>query len=1205
MTKTAKHNFINFRHRLLCAVLTVCTAMFSMGLPTVFSETNNVEIFGGNISAADSICEENTIKINSVSDFLDFCVLCKTDSASLGKTVKLMRDIDLSDIDFVPVATFGGIFDGGGHRISGVKIYGKGSHLGLFRYVQPGAVIQNLSVYGDVSPDGSAEYVGGIAGENGGTIKNCSFSGKVFGKTSVGGICGYISESGSTSDCSFRGKVYGKTYTGGICGQNFGKVENCDNRGAVNTVTIEEKLDLENIEINLSDVRSPENVDTNTDTGGICGYTKGTVSECVNYGDVGYRSVGYNTGGICGRQAGYIRNCENYGKINGRKDIGGIAGQAEPYILVEFSEDVLGKLKSKLADIKSIVTGINSPDDAVHDSFAALSDSISAISSSTEALSDSTVEYADSITDTINGAADRIHTALEDSSGIFESVSDGIADITDGLLSFTESGGYIEGAFLCIENALKQASEAEEPLAGAAEDLADAADKISAASNDFKSSIASLDNGADELENALRLLKKALKEKNEIENGFLSVRKALELIVQSFDGISGSLDEISAALKEIYEKGYIGDAISDTIESIEKSVNCFRNISKAIESVSGACLTLAQEFDSYSLATAFEQLSGGFSSVSDAFDSLEQTVRVFTPAINELALSAGNAQEAAAQATLGIEQLASGAEYIKIAVGRMGKIISDMTEAGAVKLPQVPDEFKNSLDGFFDSVETMQQKINELNDTLSDKKYDTSDKLSNLSDEIGALSGILSDAYNEYMNASEKDAVRDISDIDSDDDKRNTNGKISSSRNFGDIFGDINTGGIVGSVAVEYDFDPEDDIINSGERTLKFTYKTKCVVSGCTNNGSITGKKNCIGGIIGKMDLGSTVLCDNLGTVSSTDGSYVGGIAGKSDAVIRSCVSQCSIYGKNYVGGIAGAAKTIYDCRSLVNVAEYTEFAGSIAGSANAPTENLHGNYFVSCSRSLGAVDDINYRGAAEETDIDSFVDYVKLNFGKETAFTLTFCADDKIIEKISYVYNQPIPKEQIPKVPPKSGFFGKWSEYNFDAPQFNAVIKADYTRNNAIIQSEQKRSDGKSAVIVCGNFDDKAKVFVSEISDNPYEIKNFVCGMSVAIDCENPENEKYTVRYLPASEKHFDIYVVCSGKTEKVKTEKIGSYFEFTVCGNSFEIIEAKKDYTVSAIIITAICAAALAAVIIYFITSKKRKKDRKTNKKTQAGGK
>ena len=110
---------------------------------------------------------------------------------------------------------------------------------------------------------------------------------------------------------------------------------------------------------------------------------------------------------------------------------------------------------------------------------------------------------------------------------------------------------------------------------------------------------------------------------------------------------------------------------------------------------------------------------------------------------------------------------------------------------------------------------------------------------------------------------------------------------------------------------------------------------------------------------------------------------------------------------------------------------------------------------------------------------------------------------------------------------------------------------------------------------------------------------------MSVAIDCENPENEKYTVRYLPASEKHFDIYVVCSGKTEKVKTEKIGSYFEFTVCGNSFEIIEAKKDYTVSAIIITAICAAALAAVIIYFITSKKRKKDRKTNKKTQAGGK
>ena len=73
------------------------------------------------------------------------------------------------------------------------------------------------------------------------------------------------------------------------------------------------------------------------DTGGIVGYSSGVVQSCVNRGTVGYPHVGYNTGGIAGRQDSYLSGCTNSGTVYGRKDVGGIVGQAEPYVLVDLA----------------------------------------------------------------------------------------------------------------------------------------------------------------------------------------------------------------------------------------------------------------------------------------------------------------------------------------------------------------------------------------------------------------------------------------------------------------------------------------------------------------------------------------------------------------------------------------------------------------------------------------------------------------------------------------------------------------------------------------------------------------------------------------------------------------------------------------------------------------------------------------------------
>ena len=50
----------------------------------------------------------------------------------------------------------------------------------------------------------------------------------------------------------------------------------------------------------------------------------------------------------------------------------------------------------------------------------------------------------------------------------------------------------------------------------------------------------------------------------------------------------------------------------------------------------------------------------------------------------------------------------------------------------------------------------------------------------------------------------------------------------------------------------------------------EFTYETKAVLQGCVNYGSVTAKKDCVGGLAGRMDLGTALDCQNYGPVEST-----------------------------------------------------------------------------------------------------------------------------------------------------------------------------------------------------------------------------------------------------------------------------------------------------------------------------------------------
>ena len=313
--------------------------LFSMGISVCAAEVKDND-------TEDKAAGENRLVISNKREFLEFAENCRLDKFSEQLIVSLETDIDLTGNKFDGVPIFCGMFEGNHHTISGLNIVGDGSAKGLFRYVTEEAVVQNLSVKGKVAPQGSRSYIGGLAGNNAGTILNCSFSGEVKGKDYIGGLAGVNEVGGTIENCKTEGKIQGTHFVGGIAGKNYGVIRDCSNLADINTEV--QKNNLEVSDITMGTLTGSEAAYTVTDVGGIAGKSSGVIKGCHNQGTIGHQHVGYNIGGIAGSQVGYVDDCENQGQVLGRKEVGGIVGQMEPVANLEFSADTLQILEGQL-----------------------------------------------------------------------------------------------------------------------------------------------------------------------------------------------------------------------------------------------------------------------------------------------------------------------------------------------------------------------------------------------------------------------------------------------------------------------------------------------------------------------------------------------------------------------------------------------------------------------------------------------------------------------------------------------------------------------------------------------------------------------------------------------------------------------------------------------------------------------------------------
>ena len=334
----------------------------SSGTNTKSSTAENREDMDGSPEPRTE-AEISVTEIRNAQEFLEFARNCSSDAFSLNRTVRLTADIDLSDAalsgnSFEGIPYFHGIFEGNGHTISQFKLTPKGSSHGFFRYIGEAGTVRNLNLDGIVRPEGSQEQIGGLAGVNYGVVENCSFTGSVRGKKSVGAVAGINKSTGKIISCRSNASVTATYYTGGIAGKNEGQISGCRSESSVNTEDPETTLDLGGVD--LGSFNLTQNIVNQNHTGGIAGSSDGIINSCKNTGTVGLKHTGYNTGGIAGIQSGIILMCENEGEIHGRKDVGGIAGQTVPYVESEYLEDKVSKTKEDISRLSRTISGISS-----------------------------------------------------------------------------------------------------------------------------------------------------------------------------------------------------------------------------------------------------------------------------------------------------------------------------------------------------------------------------------------------------------------------------------------------------------------------------------------------------------------------------------------------------------------------------------------------------------------------------------------------------------------------------------------------------------------------------------------------------------------------------------------------------------------------------------------------------------------------------
>ncbi|HEV56605.1 MAG TPA: hypothetical protein ENN87_03800 [Phycisphaerales bacterium] len=281
----------------------LCGIVFALTIPYATAGTYS----GGSGTAEDpyQIANANdVISLGQTPDDYDRHFILTADinlSAYTFNRAVIAPDMDNLADGFQGTA-FSGVFDGRGHRILELRIYGGGRsyYLGLFGRTDSPASISNVGVH--VANIGGPRCVGAIVGSNLGTITK-SYSAGFLSGAFVGGLVG----------CNEGGKIIASYSTAGIGSLMFGScvggLVGCNDGGMIIA------------SCSTGTVRGVDRVGGLVGCNGngriIASYSAGTVTGTDCY-----------VGGLVGcNEYGSISGCYSTGAVTGDWAVGGLVGE--------------------------------------------------------------------------------------------------------------------------------------------------------------------------------------------------------------------------------------------------------------------------------------------------------------------------------------------------------------------------------------------------------------------------------------------------------------------------------------------------------------------------------------------------------------------------------------------------------------------------------------------------------------------------------------------------------------------------------------------------------------------------------------------------------------------------------------------------------------------------------------------------------------
>ena len=1058
------------------------------------------------------------ITIRTPEDLVELSRRCSLDSWSRGKTVVLSADLDLSDVEFSSIPTFGGTFDGQGYTISGLTITGSGNVRGLFRYLQSGGVVQNVSLEVTIEPTDLQDSLGGLVGNNRGSVRNCTVTGSIQGETNIGGIIGVNESSGKIINSTFSGSVTGEHYVGGIAGQNLGSILQCVNQGKINTVAVEGEADLEDLD--SRPLNSTENLPACTDIGGITGFSTGVLQSCKNTGPVGYEHVGYNVGGIAGRQSGYLNGCTNQGVILGRKDVGGIAGQLEPEIFLRYGEDLLNQLWSELGtlgdQVDHLLSDLNSTNTSTTAQLQMLSSHAGTAQDAAGELMDAAKDWANGNLSTVNDLSARISWSLQQLEPILETLrplpeelTDAVDALEEGLDQAEQAGDLASDAGQSLRTALQEALRAADHMNEGLEHIRASQDALKSALGD-----------PNEIKLALEQMAKGI---GQLGDGTVAFSEAMEHLRDGWAALP-DVSSIDAFLQAFEDLSTAGTSTANGLKNIQKAFIRLKDTITANGDPTEALKTALQELEkaAASFQSGADQLQTAGKHLLSALDTLEDA-GIYLDGVVDAFRDAGDAFNNA------FSRLGEGADAFH-------EMVKTLAEEPSIQFTPIGSDMTARGDALDAALSDLLGSADDLGDLLSQSSDTILGDLSAVSQQLQSITDLLRQETS-LKKSGEGDRIEDISD--QVDGRSQRTGCLSDARNEGVVKGDVNVAGIAGSMAIEYDFDPEDDLVEVGDRSLDVRYQTKAVILSCINLGEVTGKKDDAGGIVGRMDLGQVSHCENYGSVSSADGSYVGGIAGASWGSIRDSWARCTLSGDHYVGGIAGYGSTLKNCHTLITLQEGSAYVGTVAGSVD-PEGTVTGNTFT--QEALGAIDGISYAGQAEPVTFGALC-----AAGAPETFAqleLTFRADGKEVAVVPFQYGKGIAR--LPEIPAKKGYSAAWPDLDYSHLTASQTLEAIYTPYTSSLTDGGDLPD----ILVDGSFSAQAKVShttkETAWTDSKGESHQ---GTAYTVTVKDPvlDAASDTVHCrLPEANGRYAVWVQTGENWQRQDSEKDGSYLLF-----------------------------------------------------------